>query len=326
MKKCVLVCMWMLAASVCLGQQQPATDAAATAAPSAAESNSSNLPVAKIGIDDLLGLTVYDAPEFTRTVRVNGDGNIRLPMVEQPIHAAGLMPADLEKAIAAALVDNHVLVDPVVSVSIAEYQSHPIAVMGAVKSPITFQAVGTVKLLDAITRAGGIADNAGAEIFVTHQGNEDNKSGPPIETVPVRSLLDPHDPSANLTLRAGDVVRVPIAGQVYVVGDVNKPGPFYIADGAESSILKALAISGGLAPFPSHTAYIYRIENGQKSRAQIPVELQKIMKRRSPDVELMSEDILYVPEATGRKMSAKALEESLALGMGAATIAIYLTR
>src|SRR5580704_16211817 len=130
-------------------------------------SNISNLPLARIGNDDLIGVTVYDAPELTRTVRVSSGGDISLPMVKQPLHAAGLYPADLEKIVATALTEDHVLVDPVVTVSIVEYRSHPITVVGAVKMPVTFQATGNVTLLDAISRAQGLSDNAGTEILVS---------------------------------------------------------------------------------------------------------------------------------------------------------------
>ena len=72
-----------------------------------------NLPVEKIGPNDLLGLTVYDSPELTREVRVDADGAVRLPMVKQSIAVAGLYPAEVENAIAKALVADNVLVDPV---------------------------------------------------------------------------------------------------------------------------------------------------------------------------------------------------------------------
>ena len=93
----------------------------------------SNLPVERIGRDDLVGITVYDSPELTRTVRVGADGNIRLPMVQQHIHAAGLYPAELEAAITTALIQENVLVEPIVTVSVVEYRSRPITVVGAVR-------------------------------------------------------------------------------------------------------------------------------------------------------------------------------------------------
>jgi len=320
-----LIWLSILATGVCLAQQQPPLDRVGAGATSIGET--SNLPIARVGVDDLIGITVYDSPELTKTVRVSAQGDIRMPMVEHHIRAAGLFPEELEKAIAAALVRDHVLVDPVVTVSIVEYQSHPITVVGAVRTPVVFQAVGSVTLLDAVSRAGGIAENAGVEILVTHQAaGGDDKSTALTDSVPVSSLLDPNAPAANLKLQAGDIVRVPVAGQIYIVGNVNRPGPFFMSDGSESGILKAMALSGGLAPFSSHTAYIYRFENGQRERTEILVQLNKIMKRKSPDIPLLAGDILYVPDATGRRIGAKALEISLALGMGAASLMIATSR
>src|SRR3954451_13674099 len=91
---------------------------APVAAPAAA-----NLPAQKIGADDLLAVSVYDSPELTRTVRVGADGSIRLPMLRQRIQVEGLMPSDVESAIGTALKTEELLVDPFVSVTVAEYHS-----------------------------------------------------------------------------------------------------------------------------------------------------------------------------------------------------------
>ena len=291
---------------------------------SSSNSDSSNLPVEKVGNDDLLGFTVYDSPELSRTVRVNSDGDIRLPMLRQHIHAAGLSPAELETAIASALTDGNVLVDPVVTVIVAEYRSRPITVSGAVKPPVTFQAMGTVTLLDAISRAGGLAENAGAEILVTKPSLATNeKSGMLIQRVPVHGLISSEDPALNLHLEGGEDVRVPEAGRVFVLGRVKKPGAFFITDGSESSVMKALALSEGLDTFPSNKAYIYRVEGGSGGRNEIPVDLKSIMARKSPDVALMSNDILYIPDATGTRAGLKVLETSLGIGAGLGGALIY---
>src|SRR5215813_9539485 len=80
-------------------------------APSMNDANSANLPVQKVGANDLISVAVYDAPELTRTVRVSADGFIRLPMLKQRIQAEGLMPTDLEIRIAAALKTEKLIVD-----------------------------------------------------------------------------------------------------------------------------------------------------------------------------------------------------------------------
>jgi len=281
-----------------------------------------NLPVQQVGVDDLLGITVYDEPELTRTVRVDSEGDIRLPMIRKRVHAAGLYPSDLETAISSQLTAEQVMVEPIVTVSVVEYRSRPIKVVGAVKTPVTFQATGSVTLLDAIAQAQGLADNAGPDILVSRGSGQGDGKLTLIKRVPVKDLLSGDDPSLNVPLAGGEEIRVPVAGTAYVVGNVKKPGPFSISNGAESTVLKALSESQGLDSFPGHTAYIYRQEAGAKGRAEIPVDLKKIMDRKALDVALMDNDILYIPTRNGMKVGARVLEVTVAAAatIGAASI------
>ncbi len=323
MKKSSLASLTLLASCMCWAQQQQAP--IERIGPGATAINQiANLPIERIGVDDLVGISVYDAPELTRTIRVNSDGDIRLPMLGKAIHAAGLYPDGLEKAIRDSLITENVLVDPVVTVTVVEYQSRPITVVGEVKTPLTFQATGTVTLLDAISRAGGLSDRAGSEVLITRPSvGADGSPTTLIRRVPVQELIDGADPSLNLSLQGGEEIRVPEAGRVFVLGDVKKPGAFYISEGSESSVLKALALSEGLDSFSSHTAYIYRREAGSGNRNEIPIPLKKIMERKAPDVALKADDIFYIPDATGTRASLKVLEASLGAGAALGSAFIY---
>lgn len=286
---------------------------------------SSDLPIERIGNDDLIGITVYDSPELTRTVRVDSTGEIRLPMLKQHINAKGLFPTDLEKSIASALIEANLLVDPVVTVTVAEYRSRPISVVGAVRNPITFQETGSVTLLEAISQAGGLTENAGPEILVSQKSTDVSlKDAALVRRIPVRSLIDAVDPALNLVLQGGEVVRVPEAGKFYVLGNVHKPGAFSITDGSESTVLKALALSEGQDHFTGHIAYIYRPEVATNGRHEIPIELKKILDRKAPDVPLLPNDILYVPEATGRKATLTALDRISGIGATVGTTLLYV--
>lgn len=324
MKFVIRLLLIITVASVAAAPQQIPSQRAAAAPVTAPQG--ANLPVQKIGRDDLIGISVYAAPELSGTARVESDGCIRLPMLQKRIPTAGLLPNELEDAITKEFIDENVLVHPVVTVSVLEYRSRPITVSGAVRNPSTFQAVGKVTLLDAISTAGGLSENAGSEILVSRSPSKDNPAAPvPIERVNVRTLLDGESSASNLILEGGETIRVPLAGEVYVVGSVKKPGSFYLTDGAESSVLKALALSGGLDSFPKHTAYIYRVNEGKPGRTEIPVELKSILDRKSPDVVLEANDIFYIPDAAGRRISSKIVETSLGLGVGLGTLLIYAT-
>jgi polysaccharide biosynthesis/export protein len=283
-----------------------------------------NLPAQKIGARDLIAVQVYDSPELTRTVRVGADGMVRLPMLRQRIRAEGLMPNELEVAVADGLQEEGIIVDPLVTITVAEYNSRPISVAGAVKSPLTFQASAPVTLLEAVTRAGGLTPEAGSEILITKsQPGPDGEPASLIQRVPVKALIDSADPEANLKLTGGEEIRVPEAGKIFVVGNVKKPGSFPVQDGAESSILKMLALAEGLAPFAGKVAYIYRRE-ASGSKNEIPIELSKIMQRKSPDAPLLANDVLYVPDNHGKRVGFAALEKLLMFGSTAgATALIY---
>ena len=283
-----------------------------------ADLNSPNLPAQRIGPDDLIAVSVYDAPEFTRTVRVGSDGMIRLPMTDRRIKAQGLLPADLETAIAETLRSAGLVVEPMVTVTVVEYHSRPISVAGAVRSPLTFQAVGTVTLLDALTRAGGLSPEAGPEILVScTQPSANGSATALVQRIPVKGLIDAADPELNLRLTGGEEIRVPEAGKVFVVGNVKKPGAYVLQDGAETSVLKVLGLAEGLTPFSTGIAYIYRRDPDSGSKHEIPIPLRKIMERKSPDVPLLADDVFYIPDNSGRRAGMTALDRIL--GFGSAT-------
>ncbi len=124
-----------------------------------------NLPSQQLGIDDLVAVSVYDAPELTRTVRVKPTARFICRCFTTASRRPACFPASWRPRVAGELkTSEQILVDPVVKVTVVEYHSRPISVMGAVKMPVTFQAVGVVTLLDALASAGGPHDLAGTEI------------------------------------------------------------------------------------------------------------------------------------------------------------------
>lgn len=281
-----------------------------------ADAGGANLPIQRIGADDLVSIQVYDSPELTRTVRISQDGMLRLPLLSKPIKAAGLFPSDLENSVTDELKAEGILVRPIVSISVSEYRSRPISVVGAVRHPLTFQAFGNVTLLDALTRAEGLTDAAGSEILVSHPG-QDGDAGL-TQRIAVKALMDHADESLNLKLSGGEEIRVPEGGRVFVVGNVKKPGAIPVRDASETTVLRVIAQSDGLLPFAAKDAFILR--HGDSSpKNEIPVPLEKIMDRKAPDVPLMANDVLYVPDNKGRRNTAKVLEAITAFGVGTAS-------
>jgi polysaccharide export outer membrane protein len=102
--------------------------------------------------------------------------------------------------------------------------------------------------------------------------------------------------------------------KVYVIGNVKKPGAFPITDNGAMTVLKAVALCEGLSPYASKIAYIQRTGDPTAVKSEITVELRKIMDRKAPDVELQPKDILYIPDNTGRRVTASVLEKLAGFG------------
>lgn len=287
--------------------------------PPSGEAPSANLPARLIGNNDLLSIFVYGSPELSRSVRVGSDGNIRLPLLPEPVPASGSMPKEVETALAAAIEASKLFVNPYVAVTVAEYQSRPISVAGAVKRPTTFQAVSDVTLLEAIARADGLTPEAGDEVLVSRTDGDPAL----VRRIPIKSLIDAADPAVNLKLTGGEEIRIPEAGRFFVVGNVRRPGSFVIRDTAGMTLFRALALAEGLAPFAGKQAFLLRREETTGATNEIAVDLKKVLDRKADDVKLAVNDVLYIPDNSGRRVGMAVLEKALLLGTGATTALIY---
>ena len=256
-----------------------------------------NLGDEPVGEGDLVYISVTGSPEFTRSYRVSNDGNKSIPLVTKPKSVIGLAPAAIANTVSDALVRDRILVAPIVSAAVLEYKSRQVTVAGAVSNPVIIQATGTLKLLDAIARAHGVAPDAGAEVIVS---SLDKTTGIRKSTsVPIKDLLAGQDPKLNIPLHGGEEVRIPEAAKLFVTGNVKLPGLYRINDAEGSSVLKAMALSQGTLPDSTKEAYVYRLVAGSQQRQEIAIPLQDILRRKAADVPLQANDILYVPASRG---------------------------
>jgi polysaccharide export outer membrane protein len=185
---------------------------------------------------------------------------------------------------------------------------------------VIFQAVGNVTLLDAITRADGISDTAGEYVLVsdTHL-----HPGSAVRRIPIRELMSGNSPELNLPLHGGEEIRIPQQGRLSVVGNVRKPGLFLINRDEQPTVLKAVAETQGLTPYASKRAYIYRSVDPGHAKQEIPVELEKIMDRKAPDVALQAGDILYIPDDHTRRNTLGLVDRLLAAGSITSSAVVY---
>jgi polysaccharide export outer membrane protein len=275
-----------------------------------------NLPFQSIGASDLVHLTVYDSPELTQSFRVDKQGNLNLPLLRTPVHAAGLMPDALRDEIAAALREQHLLVNPVVDVSVVEYRSRDVTIAGAVKTPVTIQEVGNLQLLGALSQAGGLLPEAGPEIIVEQANGS-------MQRFSVRELFDGMHPELNIPIHAGAQIRVPQCERIFVVGNVKRPGAFPFQNVQDTTVLQLLALSGGLDSFSQSKAYIYREQPGSEQKTEIEIPLKRILDRKANDVKLAANDILYVPTNGKLKTSASVVNHVTGIGNTAVSAAIW---
>src|ERR1700688_3455364 len=138
-------------------------------------------------------------------------------------------------------------------------------------------------------------------------------------TVNLNQLMESGDPVNNIILQAGDIVTVPHAGIVYVLGAVGRPGGFVLAnDRSQMTTLKMLALAGGLnrTAKSDHAVIIRRDRQGQQHEQM--VDLKKVVQRKAEDVRLEASDILYVPDSTAKKALYRAGELAIGVGTGLA--------
>lgn len=279
-----------------------------------------NVAYEPLGAGDLVYVAVTDCPDITRSYRVSADGTLKLALLHTPIHALGEKPSALEQEIAQALKQEHILVEPSVSVSVLEYRSRPVNVVGAVRHSVTFQALGNVKLLDAIAKADGLSPEAGPEILISSiNGSSPDK----IRHVPVKQLLSGSDPSLNIPLHGGEEIRVPEAAKLYITGNVKMPGAFPLNETGTSTVLKALALCQGPLPYSQKTAYVYRQVPGTNERKEIPIPLYDIEHRKAPDVTLQANDVLFVQDNSGKRLTATIIDKITGFGSMSAAAAAY---
>jgi len=320
-------------ATLCAAQQpvagasaQPAT--ATPSAPTAAapeELRSTYL----LGPDDQITIHALDAEELNdKPVRINTDGHVSLPFVGR-VMASGLTVGQLEAEITASL--KKYIKNPEVSVSVVEFRSQPVSIIGSVKTPGIQQLQGRKTLIEMLSMAGGLADDAGHSVTITRRlewgripllsATDDPTGQFSVASINLDQIMSSKSPAENITICPRDIISVPRAEMVYVIGTVVRSGGYVLRERQTLSVLQALSLAGGIDHFAApQKARILRPVAGTTSRAEIPINLQLVLAGKSGDVPLQAEDILFVPSSTPKRAITRAAEAALQIGTG---LAIY---
>lgn len=291
-----------------------------------------SLQAFRIGPGDLLNIRVFQVPDLTGDFAVELDGTLSLPFVNEKIPAAGKSPAELGDYIADLLKKKQLLNDPQVIVSVREYHSGSVSVVGAVRSTTVFQASQPIRLTGALARAGGLADDAANVAIIRRPRSDSAAAGSkPDEgqtlTIDMSKLLSGEDNSADVPILGGDTITIPRGGLIYVVGAVNRPGGFMLRHGGERmTILVALALAGDLKSTsrPDKSVIIRKDADGRE--VPVALDVRKILSGRTSGPVLQANDILFVPDSPGKRAIRRAAETTLGLGASITTGLIVYRR
>jgi len=272
----------------------------------------------RIGAGDVLDIRIYNRPQLSReAVRVEGSGMIRMPLVDAEIQAACFTEGELAKDISTRYARYYKNLQ--VDVFIKEYHSRQVAVIGAVNDQSRFELQRRVRLLEILSYAKGPSPRAGQTINIVHSTasspckKDDDADAAAFSSYKLSDVLQ-GDPKSNPYLEAGDIVTLPEADQVYIVGNVFMPLTIPLKE--PITLTRAIAMAGGLKQDTRKDKIrILRQEPGTSIRKEITVDLYAIEKKRSEDLALLPNDIIDVPTSAGKSFL-RSLVQGVVPGVG----------
>lgn len=275
----------------------PAASGSAATSSTGGRLSSAEAPFYHIAAGDTLDITVFGAPDLSQKVRVTGNGDVYLPLVNY-VHVAGLDVQGSQASIESALKKGNFMVSPHVTVAVAEF-ANGVTLMGEVAKPGLYPVTAsTSRLLEIITAAGGTTVNAGPMVTITHGDNTQ------------QTVYLSHDPDkameADVPVSQGDTIIVSKAGTIFVVGEVVSPSAFIMESRSGYTALKALAMAHGATRL-AKLSQAKIIRQTPKGVQEIPVPLDKIAQNKAPDTQLIADDILMVPTSHGKIAAAQAI-------------------
>jgi polysaccharide biosynthesis/export protein len=297
------------------------TGAAAAAIPSAAPTNVTSYV---LGPEDQITVRIFAAADIPdKPVQIDNNGTVTLPMIGQ-VRAAGLTVGQLQANLVTAY--KKYFKDPQVTVQVNDFRSQPVSVAGNVAKPGVVQLAGNRNLIEVIGQAGGLLADAGDSVLITRNLSEgpipvagaftDPTGKYSVAHINVRSIMNGKDPEANIQIKPHDVITVPRARLIYVLGNVGRPGGYVLTENETMSLTQAIALAGGWDKMAAlGSARILRADGGP-TREQIPANVKKIMENKAPDLQMQPDDILYIPNSMTKVIGAQGIESAIGIGTG----------
>jgi polysaccharide export outer membrane protein len=279
-----------------------------------------------LGADDQITLSTPEADELNaKVMRIEGNGSITIPLIGT-MKAAGLTPAQLSAEISKRLEKFYL--KPQVVVSVTEYRSQPVSVFGAVNTPGVQQVQGRKTLIEMLSLAGGPRQDAGPTVIVTRrmehgplpvEGATTDPSGQfSTAEIDLKSITSAQRPQDNIPVKPNDVISVPRAHMVYVIGEVQRSGGFILNEREGVSVIQALSLAGGMktTAAPKNARILRRDETGPAEGT--PIDLKALLSGKERDRILQPDEILYVPDSLPKKAVFRAAEAAIQTVTGVA--------
>ncbi len=263
-------------------------------------------PVILIGPGDLLNVIVFETPELSTSVRVNQDGDANLPVLGV-IHVAGLTTDQAAATLEDAYRTRGLLLNPHVTVSETEFASQGASVLGEVRAPGVYPTLGSRRLLDMISLAGGVSSTAGRLVSVVHRGDPQHPEQIALQPTPASLHAQ-----INPVIVPGDTVIVAKAGVIYIIGDVLRPGGILVDNNERLSVIEALSLAGGINKTAalSQTKLVRKLPAG---REEVDLDLKHILFGKQADVLVSDGDILFIPSSIGKTFLYRGIEAAFGL-------------
>src|SRR5262245_20594071 len=227
-----------------------------------------------VGPQDVLAITLFDQQDLSGKYTVEADGTFTFPLIGR-IKAGGLSLRDVEHTLRTQLSDGF-FKNPQVSVSVEQYRSQRIFVVGEVRAPGPYPLVGDMTLIEALARAGSTTEHAAGDALIVRSAQgaratgpvlPDQKNGADVIRADIKALQSGRL-SENAALRDGDTIFVPRAELVYVFGQVHSPGAYTLQRGV--TVLQALSLAGGITDRgATGRIRIARIVEGKKTDVKV---------------------------------------------------------
>jgi polysaccharide export outer membrane protein len=278
-----------------------------------------------LGPNDQISINLQDVKEIEfRPARVDMSGSINLPYAGR-LKVEGLTVEQTEQEIIKRL--KTYVQNPVLTVEVTEFGSQPVSVLGAVQKPGVHQLRGHKTLFEVLSLAEGLRPDAGNTLKVTRPkewgpiplatARVDSSGEFSVAELSVRSIMEARNPQENIVVRPHDVISVPRAQLIYVVGCVRRPGGFVLGEKEAVSVLQAISLAEGLdrAAAPDK-AKILRGAEGSAQRTEIAVDVKKLLENKGADVPLQPNDVLFIPNSAAKSAALRSLEAGIQMATG----------